>query len=134
MADEPEIVYRFTPPFDGAFLRNVPKRDLTQADVDRMTGDQLRDAFAVHPGYGTPTYTAVGSTGDDVPKWFADKLAKAKTEGVVIQPMQPKETQKAYEERVGEQAPVPVVPADADAPPVVVHEHEPGDGSEDGDA
>lgn len=61
MADKstPEIVYRFTPPFKGAFLRNVPQRDLLQKDVDRMTAEQRRDAFTPHPAYGTPLYTAV---------------------------------------------------------------------------
>ena len=58
MSDK-EIVYRFTPHSPGAFLRNVPQRDLTQADVDRMTGDQRRDAFAPHPLHGKPLYTAV---------------------------------------------------------------------------
>ena len=57
--NEPAIIYRFTPHSPGAFLRNVPQRDLTQADVDRMTGAQRRDAFAPHPIYGKPLYTAV---------------------------------------------------------------------------
>lgn len=55
----PDAVYRFTPPFKGAFLRNVPQRDLLQKDVDRMTAEQRRDAFSPHPSYGTPLYTAV---------------------------------------------------------------------------
>jgi hypothetical protein len=56
---EPEIVYRFTPQFDGAFLQGVPKRDLTQKDVDRLTGAQRADAFTPHPGTGKTMYTAV---------------------------------------------------------------------------
>lgn len=115
MSDQ-EPVYKFTPPFEGAYLRNVPKRDLTQVDVDNMSGEQRRDAFAVHPNYGAPLYTAVGSTGDDAPKWFQDKLARAQADGVVIQPMEPKETQKAYEERVGDVEPVPLDAAPEDEP------------------
>jgi len=54
-----EIVARYTPQFEGAHFKNIPKRDLTQADVDRLSPDQRADAFAPHPGYGTPLYTAV---------------------------------------------------------------------------
>lgn len=57
---EPEIVYRFSPPFEGAFVANVPQRDLTQADVDRLTPMQVRDALMPHPVTGTPLFTAVG--------------------------------------------------------------------------
>lgn len=53
-----EIVYRFTPHSDGAFVRGVPQRDLTAKDVERMTGQQRADAFAPHPLYGKPLYTA----------------------------------------------------------------------------
>ena len=59
MADTPEIAYRFTPPFDGAHLRGVPQRDLTQQDIARLPADLRRDALTPHPGYGTPLYTAV---------------------------------------------------------------------------
>lgn len=59
MTDKPEIVYRFTPQFDGAHLRGVPPRDLTQEDVDALEPRLQRDAFAPHPLYGTPLYTAV---------------------------------------------------------------------------
>lgn len=54
-----EIVYRFTPHSEGAFVRGVPQRDLTRADVDRMTGQQRADAFAPHPVHGVPLYTEV---------------------------------------------------------------------------
>lgn len=56
---EPEIVYRFTPHQHGEFLRGVPKRDLTQKDVDRMTGQDRADAFSPHPLNGKTLYTAV---------------------------------------------------------------------------
>jgi hypothetical protein len=59
MADQDEPIYKFTPQFEGAFLRHVPQRDLTQADVDHMTPDLVRDAFSPHPLYGKPLYTAV---------------------------------------------------------------------------
>lgn len=96
-----EIVYRYTPQFDGAFLRNVPKRDLTQKDVDRMTAEQRRDAFSPHPLHGTPLYTAVGKgDGGEPPRWFQDKQDKATRDGVILPPMEPNETQKAYEARV----------------------------------
>ena len=54
-----EIVYRFTPPFEGAFLQGVPRRDLTQRDVDKLHPLVQRDAFGDHPGYGKPLYTRV---------------------------------------------------------------------------
>lgn len=54
-----DVLYRFTPQVKGAFLRNVPQRDLLQKDVDRMTAEQRRDAFSPHPLHGTPLYTAV---------------------------------------------------------------------------
>lgn len=113
MTDKTEIVYRFTPQFEGAFLRNVPQRDLTQADVDRMTGEQRRDAFSPHPGYGTPLYTAV--EGGEQPKWYTDLFEKAKAEGRVIPPRLPKETQKQYEERIAAETAAHDAPGDVPA-------------------
>lgn len=95
---EPEIVYEFTPQFDGAFLRDVPQRDLTQRDVDRMDPVQRRNAFSPHPLYGTPLYTAVGKDGEP-PKWFQEKQAKA-ADGEVIPPLLPGESKHAYEDRI----------------------------------
>ena len=85
MADkEPEIVARFTPPFEGAFVRGVPQRDLTQQDVDNLTGAQRADVYTPHPGYGTPTYTAVHSDHVDEQTKFAHAaLAPAWVEGAV---------------------------------------------------
>src|SRR4030095_4722894 len=121
---EPEAVYKFTPQFEGAFLRNVPQRDLTQADVDAMTPEQRRDAFAAHPACATPLYTAVegakfedysrvndppkrpeepAAEGEEAPesypKWFQDKLERAHAEGALIPLPAKGETQRAYEER-----------------------------------
>ena len=60
MADEkPEIAFKFTPQFDGAHLRGVPPRDITQAEYDALEPRIQRDATAPHPLYGTPLYTAV---------------------------------------------------------------------------
>lgn len=116
---EPETVYEFTPQVEGAYLRNVPKRDLTQADVDQMTPEQRRDAFAPHPEYGTPLYTAVSGAkvedyskvndaleqaAESYPKWFQDKLDKANAEGTLIPLVTRGETQRAYEERVAASA------------------------------
>src|SRR4030095_7287957 len=127
---EPEAIYQFTPQFEGAFLRNVPQRDLTQADVDAMTPEQRRDAFAPHPAYGTPLYTAVegakvedysrvndrperseepAAEGDEAPesypKWFQDKLDRAHADGALIPLPAKGETQRAYEERVAASGP-----------------------------
>lgn len=55
MADE--IVFRFTPQFEGQHLRGVPTRDLTQRDVDRMSGAMRNAAFGPHPEIGKPLYT-----------------------------------------------------------------------------
>lgn len=54
-----DIIYRFTPHQYGEFLKGVPKRDLTQRDVDRMTGQERADAFSPHPLNGATLYTAV---------------------------------------------------------------------------
>lgn len=62
MSDKDEIVARFTPHSDGAYLRGVPNRDLTQRDIDAMTPTTMRDAFAPHPLYGTPLYTRVDAS------------------------------------------------------------------------
>jgi len=56
---EPVVIYTFTPQFEGAYLKDVPKRDLTAVDVANMTGAQMRDAFSPHPVHGTPLYTPV---------------------------------------------------------------------------
>jgi hypothetical protein len=77
MADkQPEIVAKFTPPFEGAFFRHVPQQDMTQADVDRLTPEQRRDAFTPHPAYGTPLFTAVHpDLVDEQAKYAAAALA-----------------------------------------------------------
>jgi hypothetical protein len=59
MSDNEKVVAHFTPQVEGAFLRNVPRRDLTQADVDAIAPGDYRDAFEPHPAYGTPLYTWV---------------------------------------------------------------------------
>jgi len=60
MADEKEpIVAKFTPHSDGAFIRGVPQRDLTQTDLDNLDTLNRRDALAPHPLYGKPLYTIV---------------------------------------------------------------------------
>jgi hypothetical protein len=84
MADQKsEIVARFTPPFDGAFFRHVPQQDMTQADVDRLTPEQRRDAFTPHPAYGTPLFTAVHpDLIDEQAKFAAAALAPAWVESV----------------------------------------------------
>lgn len=56
---EDNVVYRFTPQFDGAHMTGVPQRDLTRADLARMDAATVRRITAPHPGYGTPLYTAV---------------------------------------------------------------------------
>jgi hypothetical protein len=56
---EDNVIYRFTPQFDGAHMTGIPLRDLTQKDVDRLGPATMRRATAPHPGYGTPLYTAV---------------------------------------------------------------------------
>lgn len=82
---EPEVIYRFTPQFDGAFLRNVPQRDLTQADVDHLTPEQRRDAFSPSPAFGKPLYTAVA--GADVQDF--SKVHDAPEEVTVTPPPPP---------------------------------------------
>jgi len=67
-----EIVARFTPHYEGAYLNEVPKRDLTQRDVDNLTPTNLRDAFAPHPLYGKPLYTPVEKPDSKVDKKAGD--------------------------------------------------------------
>jgi hypothetical protein len=56
------IVYKFTPINPGDFLRNVPQRDLTAADLAALSPIELHDATAPGPT-GKAMYTAV-----DAPK------------------------------------------------------------------
>lgn len=67
------VLFRFVPQFEGAFLRNVPARDLTESDVRALEPLQRRDALAPHPGHGTPLYVAteVGEA------WLAAQAAAA---------------------------------------------------------
>ena len=52
------VLFRFTPPFEGAYLRGAPQRDLTESDLQELPLLLRRDALAPHPGHGTPLYTA----------------------------------------------------------------------------
>ena len=52
------VLFRFTPPFEGAYLRGAPQRDLTESDLRELPLLLRRDALAPHPGHGTPLYTA----------------------------------------------------------------------------
>ena len=70
---EDNTVYRYTPQFDGAHMTGIPRRDLTQRDVDRLDAATIRRATAPHPGYGTPLYTAV----EGRPKQQQDREIKA---------------------------------------------------------
>lgn len=121
---EPEIVYRFTPPFEGAFLHGVPRRDLTKKDVDRLTGQERADAFSPHPVTGATLYTPTDEYAEtlrvrneerakaseaaeaefeaQLPKWFTTKRDKLAERGIVIPMMQDGETQKEFESRVDE--------------------------------
>lgn len=91
------VIYRYEPHFEGEFFYGIPARDLTQADVDRLGPFQQRDAFAPHPGYGTPLYVKVG-TDPEPPKWFATKQADAGD--APIEPMLLGETKAQYEDRI----------------------------------
>lgn len=116
MAENDEIVYEFTPQFEGAFLRGVPARDLTQADFDRLDPMQQRDAVAFHPLYGTPLYTKAGESSEP-PKWFQAIQEKAFKDGSgPPEPMLPNETHAQYEDRIAAlaAASAPELPAEQD--------------------
>lgn len=117
MTDKEPIVARFTPHSDGAFLRGVPQKDLTQRDIDNLNPIDRRDAFAPHPLYGKPLYTLTDAADrglhamakppkvtepDEQPKWYRDKLAKAQTKGFILPARNPDETQKEFDARVDE--------------------------------
>lgn len=76
MSDKEPIVARFTPHSDGAFLRNVPQKDLTQREIDAMQPIDKRDAFAPHPLYGKPLYTIVEDGKDQTVQERAVKAAE----------------------------------------------------------
>jgi len=67
------VLFRFTPQFEGAFLRNVPARDLTESDIRALEPLQRRDALTPHPGHGTPLYVAT-EAGE---AWLAAQAAAA---------------------------------------------------------
>lgn len=145
MADTPEIAYQFTPQFDGAHLRGVPQRDLTEQDVARLPADLRRDALTPHPGFGTPLYTAVTDAAIEQQALFAaaalapdviltepidlepvttisadaPKWFRDRQEkaapGVLLPDPLPGETQKAYDERIARFAPEQTGTQDGDA-------------------
>lgn len=78
---EPDVIYKWTPPFPGAFVKNVPQRDLFEADVNHMTAAERADAFTPHPVYGTPCYTAEHTDGKKLQHTYA-QAAKAAAAGL----------------------------------------------------
>ena len=58
MSDDP-VIYRYTPTHAGMFLRGIPPRDLTQSDVDRLTGIDRANALSPNPATGKPLYVEV---------------------------------------------------------------------------
>jgi hypothetical protein len=51
-----DIVLKFTPANKGDHLRGVPQRDLTEADMQNIGPDQLRNMTVPGPS-GKPMYT-----------------------------------------------------------------------------
>lgn len=99
MSDQDDnVVYRFEPQFDGAFIYGLPQRGLTQAEFDALEPRLQREATAPHPLYGTPLYVEAGAS-TEPPKWFRAKQEQA-GEGVAIEPLLANETKAQYEERI----------------------------------
>lgn len=108
MADnEAPIIYRFLPREPGEFLRDVPARDLTLADLANMTGAQMRDAFAPHPLHGTPLYVAVeGAAVADFSQVHEQPLiVVVNDEPVEVTPTPPPAPLTAVQTMVGDEQP-----------------------------
>jgi hypothetical protein len=75
--DKDDVVAKFTPPFEGAYLRNVKRGDLTQADVDAISPSDYQAAFAPNPTTGTPLYTFVEGKAKKAQEKAVDAAEKA---------------------------------------------------------
>lgn len=53
---EPTVALYYVPRKPGEGFNDIPKRDLTDRDVARLTGEQLRNATAPHPNGSPPLY------------------------------------------------------------------------------
>jgi hypothetical protein len=58
MSDQDNVIYFYEPEQEGDFLSGVPRRDLTQADFDRLSPVELRELF------GSKIYTKAGKNAE----------------------------------------------------------------------
>lgn len=86
---------RDTAPDDGVYVINgvryrARKGQRMPANADFISNaDQENEAKK-----------AANGNGDKVPKWYQERAAKAEENGETIPPLEPGETQRAYEERI----------------------------------
>lgn len=60
---EPKVALYYVPRVPGEGFLDIPKRDLTERDVARLTGEQLANATSPHPNGNPPLYQATKPTG-----------------------------------------------------------------------
>lgn len=61
--NDPKIVLYYVPSHPGEGFTSIPKRDLTERDVARMSGEQLRNATSPHPNGNPALYQKTPPTG-----------------------------------------------------------------------
>ena len=60
---EPKVALYYVPRKPGEGFNDIPKRDLTERDIARMSGTQLANATAPGPGGTPPLYQSSKPTG-----------------------------------------------------------------------
>ena len=73
---EPKVVLYYVPPTPGAGWSDIPKRDLTERDLARLSGFQLANATAPGPNGAPPIYQKTAPSGKRA-KDAEDAKAKA---------------------------------------------------------
>jgi hypothetical protein len=60
---DPKIALFYVPSAPGDGFTGIPRRDLTERDVERLSGEQLRNATSPHPNGDPPMYQKSPPTG-----------------------------------------------------------------------
>jgi hypothetical protein len=61
--NDPKIALYYVPSQPGEGFIGVPKRDLTERDVARLSGEALRNVTSPHPNGNPPIYQPTKPTG-----------------------------------------------------------------------
>jgi hypothetical protein len=61
--NEPKVVLHYVPNAPGEGFIGIPKRDLTERDLARLSGEQVRNATSPHPNGSPAIYQKSPPTG-----------------------------------------------------------------------